>query len=172
MNKLSRRHVIVTLSSSAVFLCPAVLNAATTADLSGWEGIPTDRPTGHDQILSLEAGSASVDISELQPGDVAVIARPNDSTDYAATGQTQFVAAMRRDDDYLIVELTCPHRGKAIGLTGDPKVPFACTDRGRHHLSEFDSNGTGVAGKSSGEAMIVPEHELVFSGEQVVLELA
>lgn len=172
MKKISRRNVIVTLSSSAVFMCPAVLNAATTADLSGWADIPTDRPKGYDQILTLEAGPASVDISELQPGDVAVVARPNDSEDYAATGQTQFVAAMRRDDDYLIVELTCPHRGKAIGLTGDPKVPFACTDRGDRHQSEFDANGVGVAGKSSGDPMTVPPHELVNSDGKVVLELA
>ena len=99
------------------------------------------------------------------------MARPADSADYAGTGQTQFVAAMRRDKDYLIVELTCPHKGKAVGLTGDPKVPFACTKRGRHHSSEFDSNGLGVAGKSSGDPMIIPEHKLNSSNGRVVLEL-
>ena len=78
---------------------------------------------------------------------------------------------MRRDKDYLVVELTCPHKGKAIGLTGDPKVPFACTKRGRYHSSEFDSNGLGVAGKSSGDPMIVPEHKLSSSNGKVVLEL-
>ena len=149
-----------------------MLKAATTSDLSNWANIPTESPAGLSQIVRLGSGPASIDISELKPGDITVIARPNDSADYAATGQTQFVAAMRRDKNYLIVELTCPHKGKAIGLTGDPKVPFACTDRGRYHSSEFDSNGLGVAGKSSGDYMIVPEHKLTSSNGIVVLELA
>ncbi len=172
MEKITRRHVIVTLASSTAFICPSVLNAATNADLSSWDNIPTDSPAGLKQILRLSTGPASVDISELKPGDVTVIARPNNRWDYAATGQTQFIAALCRDTDYLIVELTCPHKGKAIGLTGDPKVPFACTDRGRYHSSEFDANGMGVAGKSSGDRMIVPEHRLNISNGKVVLELA
>ena len=172
MKKISRRNVIVTLTSTATFLCPALLNAATTADLSGWSNIPTDSPAGLSQILQLGSGPAIIDISELNPGEVTVISRPNDSEDYSGTGQTQFVAVMRRDKDYLIVELTCPHKGKAIGLTGDPKVPFACTKRGRFHSSEFDSNGLGVAGKSLGDPMIVPEHKLTRSNEKVLLELA
>ena len=171
MKKISRRHVIVTLASTATFLCPAVLNAATSADLSSWANIPTDSPVGLSKIVRLSSGPASVDISELKPGDVTVIARPNGSEDYAGTRQTQFIAVMRKDKDYLIVELTCPHKGKAIGLTGDPKVPFACTKRGRYHSSEFDSNGLGVAGKSSGDPMIVPEHKLTSSNGKVVLEL-
>ena len=76
---------------------------------------------------------------------------------------------MRRDKDYLIVELTCPHKGKAVGLTNDPKVPFACTDRGRYHSSEFDLNGLGVAGKSSGDPMIVPERALTSLMEKQYL---
>ena len=172
MEKVSRRHVIITLASTATLLCPAVLKAATTADLSSWADIPTDSPAGLSKILRLGSGPSSIDISELKPGNVTVIARPNDSADYAGTGQTQFVAAMRKDKDYLIVELTCPHKGKAIGLTGDPKVPFACTKRGRYHSSEFDSNGLGVAGKSSGDSMIFPEHKVTISNGKVVLELA
>ena len=74
MKKISRRHVIVTLASTATFLCPAVLNAATTADLSSWATIPTDSPAGLSQILRLGIGPASIDISELKPGDVTVIA--------------------------------------------------------------------------------------------------
>ena len=172
MKKISRRHVIVTLASTSTFLCPAVLNAATTADLTSWANIQTDSPAGVTEILRLGNGPASIDISELKPGDITVIARPDDSAEYAGTRQTQFVAAMRKEKDYLIVELTCPHKGKAVGLTGDPKVPFACTKRGRYHSSEFDSNGLGVAGKSSGDPMIVPEHKLTRSKGKVVLELA
>ena len=114
MKEISRRHVIVTLASTATFLCPAVLNAATTADLSGWADIPTDIPMGLKQVLRLGNGPASIDISQLKPGDVSVIARPNDSADYAGTGQMQYVAVMRRDKDYLIVELTCPHKGLSL----------------------------------------------------------
>ena len=72
MKKISRRHVIVTLASTATFLCPAVLNAATTADLSGWANIPTDIPMGLKQVLRLENGPASIDISQLKPGDVLI----------------------------------------------------------------------------------------------------
>ena len=171
MKKISRRQVIITLASSATFLCPAVLNAATTADLSSWANIPTDSPAGLSQILRLGSGPAKIDISELKAGDVTVISRPNNKADYSGTGQTQFIAAMRRDKDYLIVELTCPHKGKAIGLTGDPNVPFACTDRVRYHSSEFDLYGVGVAGKSSGDSMFVPEHRLINSNGKVILEL-
>ena len=97
MKKISRRNVIVTLASSAAFLCPAVLKAATTADLSGWANIPTDSPAGLSKILQLGSGPASIDISQLKVGDVTVVSRPNNNADYAATGQTQFIAAMRRD---------------------------------------------------------------------------
>ena len=171
MKKISRRYVIVTLASTATLLCPAVIKAATITDLSSWANIATDSPAGLSQILRLDSGPASIDISELKPGDVTVIARPNNMADYAATGQQQFIAVMRRDKGYLIVELTCPHKGKAIGLTGDPNVPFACTDRGRYHSSEFDSNGLGVAGKSLGDKMVVPEHKLTRSEGKVTLEI-
>ena len=86
MKKISRRHVIITLASTATFLCPAVLNAATTADLSGWANIPTDIPMGLKQVLRLGNRPASIDIAQLKPGDVSVIARPNDSANYAGTG--------------------------------------------------------------------------------------
>ena len=86
MKKISRRHVIVTLASSAAFLCPAVLNAATSTDLSSWANIPTDSPAGLTEVLRLGKGPASIDISELKPGDVAVIARSDGSADYAGTG--------------------------------------------------------------------------------------
>ena len=49
-------------------------------------------------------------------------------------------------------------------------MPFACTKRGRFHSSEFDSKGLGVAGKSSGDPMIVPEHKLTTSNGKVILE--
>ena len=39
------------------------------------------------------------------------------------------------------------------------------------HSSEFDFNGVGVAGKSSGDPMVVPEHRLTNSNGKVILEL-
>ena len=74
MKKISRRNVIVTLASTAAFLCPAVLKAATTADLSSWANIPTDSPAGLSKILQLGSGPASIDISELK-ADVTVVSR-------------------------------------------------------------------------------------------------
>jgi hypothetical protein len=78
---------------------------------------------------------------------------------------------MRRDKDYLIVELLCPHKGKAIGLTGDPKAPFACTKRVKLTRVMLTTFGLGVAGKSSGDPMIIPKHKLNSSNGKVVLEL-
>lgn len=189
MQKLTRRHVIATMTSSAVTLCPAILKAQTTADLSSWSGTPTTEPIGQDQLITLAAGPAEVDITALGAGEVAVIARPSDSDDHSSTGMTQYVGVLRRtveqvaygaandrdgtvmDENYLVVELTCPHRGKAVGITGDPNAPFACTDRGNRHSSDFDASGMGVAGASKGDPMVIPAYSIAV-GSKVVLTLA
>ncbi len=176
MHKISRRHVITTLTSTSVLLCPALLNAQTV-DID-WDGVPTDKPLGEDQLIALAAGPAEVDISALQPGEVAVVARPTEDEAYASTGNMQYVAVMRRTDDqmafgqtndrdgtvqdpaYFVVNLLCSHRGKAIGLTGDPGVPFACTDRRGRHGSNYDAAGFGVAGASEGEYLSIPDYTL------------
>ena len=119
MKKISRRNVIVTLASTSTFLCPALLNAVTTADLSSWANIPTASPAELSQILRLVGGHAIFDISELKPEDFTVISLQDDSVDYSGTGQTQF-----------------------------------------------------VAGKSSGDPLIVPEYKLTRSNGKVLLELA
>ena len=49
MHKLSRRHVIATLSASSVLLCPALLNAQVTHDWGG--DVPENVPLGQDQLL-------------------------------------------------------------------------------------------------------------------------
>ena len=179
MQKLTRRHVIATITTSSVLLCPAILNAQVTLDLD-WDGIPTDTPVGQDRLITLPAGPAQVDVSDLQPGEVAVIARPSEDEKYSSTGMTQYVAVHRRTDAqiaaadgaaYFVADLVCTHRGKAIGLTGNLDSPFACTDRRGRHGSVYDSTGRGVAGASEGERMSTPEHTLSI-GDQVVLSLA
>lgn len=190
MHKLTRRNVIATLSGSAVLLCPALLNAQTSADLSSWDGIETTKPINENQLLTVAAGPVEVEVAGLTPGQVAVIARPNDGEDYSATEQVQYIAVLRRteeqmahgaandipgastDPNYLVVELICPHRGKAIAMTGDPAVPFACTDRRGRHSSEFDAAGNGIAGASDGDPMTVPAHSIAVNGDQVVLSLS
>lgn len=187
MYKLTRRHVIATLSSSAVMLCPAILNAQTV-DVD-WGDIPTTAPVGEKVLFNVDAGPATVDVTELQAGEVAVIARPTTDEAYTATGMTQYVGVLRRtaeqvafgeandrngtvqDPEYFVVNLVCTHRGKAIGITGDPSVPFACTDRGDRHSSNYDASGHGVSGAGEDENLSIPEYTIT-TGDQVVLALA
>ncbi len=188
MHKLTRRNVIATLTSSSVLLCPALLNAQT--DLTAeWGDVPTDAPVGHDTLINLPAGPASVDITDLQPGEVTVIARPTEDPNYASTGNIQYVAVHHRTDEqaafgaandregtvqdarYFVVDLVCTHRGKAIGLTGDPAAPFACTDRRSRHSSVYDASGFGVSGASEGEYLSIPAYTLDTDGA-IVLTLA
>ena len=188
MQKLSRRHVLATLTSSTVMLCPALLNAQGTIDMD-WADVPTAAPIGQDKLMELPAGPVEVDISDLAPGEVAVIARPNSADTYSATGSVQYIGVHRRTDDqiafgaandregtvkdprFFVADLVCPHRGKAIGFTGDPAVPFACTDRGRRHGSNFDASGLGVGGASDGDPMVIPAYEIIDSGGIIVLSL-
>ena len=176
MHKLTRRNIIATMTSSTVLLCPRILGAQTV-DLD-WNGIATDTPVGMDALFELPAGPGTVDISALSPGDVAVIARPSNEGEFSATGQVDYIAVLHRTDAqiaaaqatgqaittqnpaYLVVSLVCPHRGKAVGMTGDPALPFACTDRRSRHSSVFDVAGTGVSGASEKEKMKVPNYTL------------
>lgn len=184
MKTLTRRHVLTSLSSAgAVLLCPTLLNAQDI-DLSAWSDLPTTQPVGQTSLLELDAGPVEVDITTLQPGEVAVIARPSDSDIHSATDMIQYVAVLRRteaqiafgrQDDhdgtvqdvrYLVVDLVCPHRGKAVGVTGDEAVPFACTDRGSRHSSNFSASGQGVSGASdASDWLSVPRHSLDIQGE-------
>ncbi|MEL6700293.1 MAG: hypothetical protein AAFO58_01235 [Pseudomonadota bacterium] len=178
MQKVSRRHVIATLSASSVMLCPALLNAQAQID---WpDSVADNKPIGEDRLITLASANEPVDVSDLQPGEVAVIARANDGPDFSNTDQTQYVAVLRRTDDqiaaandrdgtvqderYFVANLVCPHRGYAIGMTGDASIPFACTRRGGRHGSEFDAAGLGVAGASDGEYMSIPAYTLDASG--------
>lgn len=187
MHTLTRRHVIATLTGSAVLLCPAILNAqATPLDLEGWEGIPYDKPLGQAQTIDVDADAAEIEISALQPGEVAVIARPTTNEAYAATGMIQYIAVHHRTADqiaaakdrdgtvqdpaYFVVNLLCTHRGKAIGITGNPEAPFACTDRRGRHSSVYDVSGFGVSGASEDEYLSIPNYTLSV-GDNVVLQL-
>ena len=179
MIKLSRRNVIKTIASGgAVTLCPSLLKAQNL-NLDAWDDIPTTEPIGQTSLVTLEAAPAEIDISTLAPGEVAVVARPTENVDYSDTGMMQYVGILRRTDAqiaygnthdqpgavqdprFFVTDLLCPHRGSAIGFTGDENRPFACTDRGRRHRSEFTASGEGVAGASEGEDwLIIPNYTL------------
>ena len=189
MQKLTRRHVLTTMTSTTVLLCPAILNAQTDLSIE-WEGIPDDRPIGEDRLIDVAAGPAEVDVTDLQPGEVAVIARPTDDPEYANTGMIQYIAVHHRTDAqiafgaandrdgtfqdpaYFVVNLLCTHRGKAVGLTGNPEAPFACTDRGSRHSSVYNATGFGVSGASEDEYLSIPDYTSQISDPQVVLQLA
>ena len=187
MYKVSRRNVIAMISTSSVMLCPALLNAQTV-DLD-WDDIPTTAPVGEDKLIAVAAGAARIDVTDLEPGQVAVIARPNDDPKFSSTGNTEYIAVMRRTSDqmafgaandragtvqnpeYFVVTLVCTHRGKAVGITGNADVPFACTDRGGRHSSNYDAAGFGVSGASEGEHLSIPDYSISV-GDQVMIELA
>lgn len=181
MQKLTRRHVIATFSASSVTLCPAVLNAA----VYGWaDGFTDDAPQGQDRLVNV-SGSETVDITDLAPGEMAVLARANSAGEFTNTGGTQYVGVLHRtaeqiaagagaqtqDERYLVVNLVCPHRGFAIGLTDDPNTPFACTKTGGRHGSIFNAAGVGVGGASDdGDALSVPGYALTV-GSTVTIAL-
>lgn len=184
MQKLSRRQVIATISTSTLALCPAVLNAA----VYGWPDNFSDKvPHGQSRVVMVAAGEA-VDITDLQPGEMAVLSRPNSDGEYSNLDGIQYVGVLHRTDAqiaaasdqpgtvqdprYLVVDLVCPHRGYAIGLTDDPTRPFACTRTGGRHGSIFNASGEAVEGASDpGEFLSVPAYTLSV-GSTVTLAIA
>ncbi|MEO0637276.1 MAG: hypothetical protein AAFY73_11565 [Pseudomonadota bacterium] len=188
---LTRRHVLATLSGGgAVMLCPALLNAQEL-DLSNWSGASTSVPIGQSSLVEAPAGPAELDVSTLAPGEVAVIARPNSADTFSRTGGMQYVGILRRTDDqlaavagnenpggtqdprYLVVNLVCPHRGKAVGITGDASRPFACTDRGGRHSSDFTAVGQGAGGASdASDWLSVPDYQIAVTDSGAVVSLA
>ncbi len=182
MQKLSRRHVIASLSATTVTLCPAVLNAA----VYGWpEGFSDKEPVGQARTLAVSSGEV-VDISQLAPGEIAVLSRPSDEDEFAGTAGVQYVGILHRteaqiaaatggaevqDPAYLVVNMVCPHRGAAIGVSDDPARPFACTRTSSRHGSLFDTAGVGVAGASdSSDILSVPGYTLSV-GDTVTIAL-
>lgn len=185
MKTITRRNVILTMTGTAISLCPAVLNAQA-AEFDWGEDVPTNTPRGEDQMVMLAVGETDVDISALTPGQVAVVGRPTEDPEYSNTDQIQYVAVLRRTDAqaaqgapdaatldprFYVANLVCPHRGYAIGMTGLEDAPFACTKRGSRHGSVFNAGGLGVAGKSSGDLLSVPTYAIAESGGQIVLTL-
>ena len=185
MKTITRRNVILTLSGTAISLCPAILNAQA-ADFDWGEDVPTNVPRVEDQMVMLASGESDVDISALTPGQVAVVGRPTEDPEYSNTDQIQYIAVLRRTDAqiaqgapdaatsdprFFVANLVCPHRGYAIGMTGLEDAPFACTKRGSRHGSVFNAGGMGVAGKSTGEQLSVPDFTISESGGQIVLSL-
>ncbi|SFR61318.1 hypothetical protein SAMN04488005_3256 [Yoonia tamlensis] len=189
MHKMTRRQVIAMIPSSTVLLCPAILNAQTEID-TDWADIPRDTPIGHNSLIEVPAGPAEIEISALLPGEVTVIARPSEDETYASTGMIQYVAVHHRTAEqiafgqandragtvqnpaYFVTNLVCSHRGKAVGITGNPSAPFACTDRGGRHSSVYDAAGFGVSGASKDEYLSIPDYQLSVSGDTVVIALA
>jgi hypothetical protein len=189
MYKMTRRQVIAMIPASTALLCPAILNAQTDID-ADWADIPKNTPIGQNNLIELPAGPAEIDVSALLPGEVTVIARPTEDETYSSTGMIQYIAVHRRTDAqisfgeandregtiknpaYFVANLVCSHRGKAIGITGNPEAPFACTDRGGRHGSVYDVTGLGVSGASDGEYLSIPDYEIAGANGVVIVQLA
>ena len=193
MQKLTRRNVITTLTASSIILCPAVLNAHDDEDFSWGPSIDTSKPSGQDRLVLLKGRSEPVDISDTLPLDrlqllaflrtIKIILAPGwcSMLLFLRRTSSQIEAAKKndrtgkvKDPRYFVVNLICPHKGFAIGITSMENRPFACTKEGDRHHSIFDSSGFGVHGKSSGEYMSVPEYTLDIETDntKAVLTLA
>ncbi|WP_181820917.1 hypothetical protein [Loktanella sp. D2R18] len=186
---MTRRQVIAMIPSSTVLLCPAILNAQTNI-ATEWADIPTTAPIGEKNLIEVPAGPAEIDVTALLPGEVTVVARPTDDESYASTGMIQYIAVHHRTADqitfgetndrdgaiqnpaYFVANLVCTHRGKAIGITGNPEAPFACTDRGDRHSTVFDATGLAISGASEGDYLSIPEYEISVTDGAVVIQLA
>ncbi len=189
MKQVTRRHVVATLSASTVLMCPAILSAQD-ASFDWGEDVPTDVPRNEAQMITLGDGETEVDVTALEPGDVAVVAVPTDDEEYSETQMTQFIGIMRRTDDqiafaqtndrpdtvqdirYFVANLVCPHRGNAIGMTGNPEIPFACTKRGSRHDGVFNAVGLGVTGGPEGDYMSIPAYQLAVTEADGVISQA
>ena len=137
------------------------LAAGAAAILTVPAGLAQSRgegPTG--QTETIELGDAtSVDVSALNPGELAVIMmngtfvgilRRNEeqqtaaaATDGALSGESD--ADRTVDAEYLVAELKCLHRGCYVAYTGDAETAFKCPC----HRTTFDAAGRVISGKTS-----------------------
>lgn len=122
-------------------------------------------PTGQTEILQME-DNPSVDVAPLAPGEMVVVAtggvflgilhRTSDQIAAAAATQTErdpkADAERVLDAAYLVVDLTCPHRGCQVGYRNEAAEPFACPC----HRSRFDASGRVLGGPARTNLTIPP----------------
>ena len=125
-------------------------------------------PTGQTAILDLNASNA-VDVAVLQPGEMVVVSlagafigilRRTSAQIAAAEGtQGERVPAADADrvvnSDYLVANLTCPHRGCQVGYSNEADEPFLCPC----HRSAFDASGR-VTGGPARANLSIPDYDL------------
>ena len=145
---IDRRDVIRGgLAAGAAALLPASL-----AHAKG------EQPTGQTQLIEL-GDATSVDVSALNPGELAVIfmngtfvgvlRRSEEqqaaaaAVDGALSGETDEERTV--DAEYLVAELKCLHRGCYVAYTGEAEKTFTCPC----HRTSFDAAGRVIAGKTS-----------------------
>ncbi|MGB0786077.1 MAG: Rieske 2Fe-2S domain-containing protein [Alphaproteobacteria bacterium] len=147
----------------------------TSAALVGAAFIPSvaqaqrgSEPSGQLAALELDDNNA-VDVQVLQPGEMIVVATAG--TYYGILRRTieqieaaQGTDAVRvpvkdadrvKDDNYLVADLACPHRGCQVGYTNKPDMPFLCPC----HRSSFDASGR-VLGGASRSNLAIPNYEI------------
>jgi len=172
---IDRRDVLMTLGAgAAISLCPSILKASAALDFEWERGIDASAPQGQAQTVSLE-GVTSVDVANLQPGDVLVVQR--DAAGNAAYENLNFkqnIAILYRTDEqialaandeskspqadadrvtdprYLVVDLLCPHRDWAVGISPHGELPFNCMK----HNSKFDTSGRAFDGRADNNLKI------------------
>ena len=117
-----------------------------------------EAPIGETETIEL-GDASSVDVSALNPGELAVIMmngtfvgilrRTEDQQNAAAavegalSGETD--ADRTVDAEYLVAELKCLHRGCYVAYTGESDRTFVCPC----HRTSFDAAGRVISGKTS-----------------------
>lgn len=117
-----------------------------------------EQPIGQTQTIEL-GDATSVDVSALNPGELAVIAMNGTfvgvlrrteeqqasaaAVDGALSGETD--AERTVNAEYLVAELKCLHRGCYVAYTGEAENAFVCPC----HRTSFDTAGRVISGKTS-----------------------
>lgn len=156
---VDRRFVLrgtVAIAGAAV-LTPAAANAQRGAE-----------PTGQTADLDLD-GNNAVDVAVLNPGELVVVStagtfygvlrRSADQIAAAQAGEGDRDPAADADrvvnEEYLVVDMACTHRGCQVGYSTDAAEPFACPC----HRSVFDASGRVLGGPARSN-LGVPPYEI------------
>ena len=153
---VDRRFVLggtVALAGAAV-LTPGAANAQRGAE-----------PTGQTAVLDLD-GNNAVDVAVLNPGELIVVSTAGTFYGILRRSAEQIAAAQasegERDpaadadrvvsEEYLVVDMACPHRGCQVGYSNEAAEPFLCPC----HRSYFDAAGRVLGGPARSNLGVPP----------------
>ena len=109
-----------------------------------------DEPTGQTAALDLD-GNNAVDVAALNAGEMVVVATAGTYYGILRRTQAQIDAAQASEggsdpvadsgrvanQNYLVLDLACTHRGCQVGYTGEAEATFVCPC----HRATYDASG-------------------------------